>query len=209
MKLIGLAIGITLIFSAACTTPVEIKQALAAKDQAYVENMKLMGQYRELVTNVNIRHRHWYRYISTRLKLDLALQWSTTNPKVAGVSDSDVADDDFLLLGPDIAALINEIRLAGLPERKSSTGQVVFSAGKGDMNNLLQTLPELVSRVEKKVDLDSSLPSSVDMTAFEDYSKNVGALRRINAMIKGYLDIDVAMGQGDVQQLAEAIKKLR
>ena len=40
---------------AACTTPPEVKQALAAKDQAYLENEQLMRQYRELVGNINSR----------------------------------------------------------------------------------------------------------------------------------------------------------
>ena len=67
---------------AACTTPPEIKQALAAKDQAYAENEQLMQQYRELVGNITTRHQQWYRFVQTRLKLNLALQWATTNPRL-------------------------------------------------------------------------------------------------------------------------------
>ena len=62
-----------LALTTACTTPPEIKQALNAKDQAYIENQRLVSQYRELVQNINERHRTWYRFVQTRLKLDLAL----------------------------------------------------------------------------------------------------------------------------------------
>ena len=48
-----------------CTTPPEVKQALIAKDQAYVENERLMEQYRELVSHVTQRHQQWYRYVQT------------------------------------------------------------------------------------------------------------------------------------------------
>ena len=74
---------------AACTTPPEIKQALVAKDQAYAENEQLMQQYRELVSNITTRHQQWYRFVQTRLKLDLALQWATTNPRRTDIADAD------------------------------------------------------------------------------------------------------------------------
>ena len=38
---------LTLVLLSACTTPPEIKQALATKDQAYAENERLMQQYRD------------------------------------------------------------------------------------------------------------------------------------------------------------------
>jgi hypothetical protein len=47
------------------------------------------------------------------------------------------------------------------------------------------------------------------MTAFDDYRTNVAALRRINAMIKQYLDIDVTIKQDDVKQLVDAMRTLR
>jgi hypothetical protein len=37
----------------------------------------------------------------------------------------------------------------------------------------------------------------------------VAALRRINAMIKSYLDIDVTVKRTDVKELADAIRTLR
>jgi hypothetical protein len=192
-----------------CTTPPEIKQALIDKDRAYVENERLMQQYRVLVGNVTERHQQWYRYLQTRLKLNLALQWATTNPNLMDVNDADLAKDDADLLGADVLELINHIRLKDLPERKAPTGQVVFQAGMGDMGNLLQKLPELIGRVEERVAKDSQASSTVDLTAFDQYRTNVEALRRINAIIKQYLDIDVTLPRNEVESLAEAMHGLR
>ena len=192
-----------------CTTPPEIKQALIDKDQAYAENERLMQQYRELVGHVTERHRQWYRYVQTRLKLNLALQWATTNPKLTDVGDAELAEDDADLLGPETITLINEIRLKNLPERKGPTGQVVFQAGMGDMNNLLQKLPELVGRVEQRIAKDSQASSTVDLTVFDQYRTNVEAVRRINAIIKQYLDIDVTLPRNEMQSIAEAVRTLR
>ncbi|MDR4470731.1 MAG: hypothetical protein MRJ68_20940 [Nitrospira sp.] len=203
------AISILVLLSVGCSTPVEVKQALVQKDQVYIENAQLMEQYRQLVVNITERHHHWYRYIQTRLKLNLALQWATTNPKLTDVLDTDLASDDADLLGPDVIALINDIRLKNLPERKGPTGQVVFHAGTGDMNNLLQKLPELIGRVEQRVAKDSEAASTVDGTVFDQYRTNVEALRRINAIIKQYLDIDVTLSRNEVQSLADAVRTLR
>jgi hypothetical protein len=192
-----------------CTTPPEIKQALIDKDQAYAENERLMQQYRELVGNITERHQQWYRYVQTRLTLNLALQWATTNPKLTDVGDAELAKDDADLLGPETITLINEIRLKNLPERKGPTGQVVFQAGMGDMNNLLQKLPELVGRVEQRIAKDSQASSTVDLTVFDQYRTNVEAVRRINAIIKQYLDIDVTLPRNEMQSIAEAVRTLR
>ncbi|BFU90818.1 MAG: hypothetical protein NTAFB01_20050 [Nitrospira sp.] len=192
-----------------CTTPPEVNQALIDKDQAYAENERLMQQYRELVGYVTERHQQWYRYVQTRLKLNLALQWVTTNPKLTDVDDAELAKDDAELLGAEVITLINEIRLKNLPERKEPTGQVVFHAGIGDMNNLLQKLPELIGRVEQRVAKDSAASSTVDLTAFDQYRTNVQAVRRINAIIKQYLDIDVTLPRSEVQSIAEAARALR
>lgn len=192
-----------------CTTPPEIKQALIDKDQAYAENQRLMEQYRELVMNVTERHHQWYRHVQTRLKLNLALQWATTNPKVTGVADVELAKDDAELLGSEVIALINDVRLKNLPERKGPNGQVVFQAGTGDMNNLLQRLPELTGLVVQRVEKAAQASSTLDLTAFDQYRNNVGALRRINAIMKQYLDIDVTLSRDEVQSLAEAVRTLR
>ncbi|MGE0469924.1 MAG: hypothetical protein Nkreftii_002808 [Candidatus Nitrospira kreftii] len=192
-----------------CATPPEVKQALVAKDQAYAENQRLMEQYRELVSHVTERHQQWYRHVQTRLKLNLALQWATTNPKLADVADAELANDDAELLGPEVIAFINEIRLKNLPDRKGPNGQIVFQSGTGDMSNLLQRLPELLSRIEQRVRKDSQASSTLDLTAFDQYRTNVGALRRINAIIKQYLDVDVTLPRDEVQSIAEAVRTLR
>ena len=194
---------------AACTTPPEIKQGLVAKDQAYAENEQLMQQYRELVGNITARHQQWYRFVQTRLKLDLALQWATTNPRRTDVADADMAQDDADLLGAKVIDVINAMRLKSLPERKGPNGQTVFQAGAGDMSNLIQKIPELITQVEQRVATDSQAPSSVDLTVFDKYRTNVGALRRINSIIRQYLDIDVTLSRTDTQGLADAMRQVR
>lgn len=202
-------VSLGLLLCVGCATPPEVKQALIAKDQAYVESERLMQQYRELVSNVTERHQQWYRYVQTRLKLNLALQWATTNPKLTDVADPELAKDDAELLGTEVIALVNEIRIKNLPERKGPSGQVIFQAGMGDMNNLLQKLPELIDRIEQHVAKDSQASSTVDLTAFDQYRTNVEAVRRVNAIIKQYLDIDVTLSRSDVQSLAEGVRTLR
>jgi len=209
MRPAHLLLALSVLLPLGCATPPEVKQALIAKDQAYAENERLMQQYRELVSQVTQRHQQWYRYLQTRLKLNLALQWATTNPTMINVSEADLAKDDADLLGSDVIELINAIRLKNLPERKGPNGQSIFSAGVGDMNHLLQKLPELVSRVEHRVAKDSQIPSNVDLTAFDHYRTNVEALRRINAVIKQYLDIDVTLSRDEVQSLADEVRTLR
>ena len=194
---------------AACTTPPEIKQALAAKDQAYAQNEQLMQQYRELVGNITTRHLQWYRFVQTRLKMDLALQWATTNPKRSDVPDADLAQDDADLLGAKVIAVINEMRLKSLPERKGPNGQPIFQAGVGDMSNLIQRLPELITQIEQRVATDSQASSAVDLTVFDRYRTNVAALRRINGMIKQCLDIDVTLNAGETQGLADGVRQVR
>lgn len=209
MKFSPILVVLGLLVSIGCATPPEVKQALVAKDQAYAENERLMQQYRELVGNVTARHQLWYRYVQTRLKLNLALQWATTNPKLTGVPDAELTKDDADLLGPEIIAVVNDMRLKQLPERKGPTGQTVFLAGTGDMTTLVQKLPELIARIEQRVAKDSQLSSTLDLTVFDQYRTNVEALRRINGVIKQYLDIDVTLPQSDVQSLADALQTIR
>ena len=209
MRMLRIAGALVLASLAACSTPPEVKQALAGKDHAYAENEQLMQQYRELVSHITTRHLQWYRYVQTRLKLDLALQWATTNPRVADVPDAAMAEDDAATLGSDVLTLINAIRLKSLPERKGPTGQPLFAAGAGDMSNLVQQLPDLIARVEQHVAAGAQVPQTVDLTAFDRYRSNVDALRRINGLIKHYLDIDVTASRADVQALADALRTVR
>ena len=209
MRMLRIASILLFASLAACTTPPEVKQALVAKDRAYTENEQLMQQYRELVGNINSRHVQWFRYVQTRLKLDLALQWATTNPRLTDIPDATLADDDAEVLGPDVLAVINAMRLKSLPERKGGNGQPVFLAGSGDMSHLIQQIPELISRIEQRVASDSKAPQALDLTAFDQYRNNVEALRRINGIIKQYLDIDVTLSRNDTQSLADALRTVR
>ncbi len=125
------------------------------------------------------------------------------------VPDADLTKDDADLLGPEVIAVVNAIRLKSLPERKGTNGQPVFLAGSGDMSNLIQQLPELIARIDQRVAADSRASSTVDLTAFDKYRTNVEALRRINAIIKQYLDIDVTLSRADTQALADAVRQVR
>ncbi len=209
MRMLPIVGLLTFVLLAACATPPEVKQALAAKEQAYAENERLMQQYRELVSSITARHLQWYRFVQTRLKLDLALQWATTNPRSADVPEAVMAEDDAAQLGPDVLRVINLIRLKSLPERKGQNGQTLFVAGAGDMSNLVQQLPELIARIEQRVAADAKAPQAVDLTAFDHYRTNVDALRRINGLIKQYLDIDVTLSQAETQSLADAARTVR
>ena len=79
-------------------------------------------------------------------------------------------------------------------------------AGAGEMSNLVQQLPELIARIEQRVAADANAPQAVDLTAFDHYRTNVDALRRINGLIKQYLNIDVTLSQTETQSLAEAVR---
>jgi hypothetical protein len=74
MKVAQVLVALSLV-CLGCSTSPEVTQALIAKGQGYAENQRLMEQYRELVTNFTEWHHQWYRYVQTRLKLNLALQW--------------------------------------------------------------------------------------------------------------------------------------
>ena len=101
------------------------------------------------------------------------------------------------------------MRLTSLPERKGPNGQTVFQPGASDMSNLIQKIPELITQVEQRVAADSQAPSAVDLTVFDKYRTNVEALRRINGIIKQYLDIDVTLSRTDTQGLADAVRQVR
>ncbi len=210
-RLLSLSAGLALLVG--CATPVEVKQALATKDQAYGDNQQLMEQYRALVESANSRYINWHRYLKQLEMLDLAVEWATTNPEPSGgEAGAKYADIAKTVLGDKIVGLVNEIRLKKLLPRKGSDGKEIFSEGKneGDMTRLVQRLPGLVMQISEKADADaSSLTKQLDLSAFDEYRTNVEALRRLNAMVKRYLDIDVTVKRDDVKQLADAIKTLR
>ena len=212
-----------------CVTPVEVKQALGNKDQAYAENKRLMEQYRELVTNINERYGHWNRFVKNSLMMDLAVKWATTNPKPdAGAAYVEISKKLFLgtpetdppseadvrrsKLGETILKTINKIRLKGLPERKDKEGNVIFQQGKTDntMDHLVEELPGMIAAIEEKVDADQeTFTQAIDMSPFDDYQTNLAALRKVNQIIRNYLEVDVTVKSEDVQELAEGVRSLR
>jgi hypothetical protein len=205
-----LVLGVFLGLVLGCATPVEVKQALVSIDDGYAENLKLMAQYRELVENINTRHEYWSRYIRERLMLNTVLLWATNNPRPTGeLPDEDHAEVVGEILGSELVALVNEIRLEGLPSRKNPDGDVIFEVGRSDINQIIYTLPRIIREVDKKVEADYKEATQIDFTAFEDYRKNVTALRQINAMIKRYVDIDITIKPEDFQEIADAIRALQ
>jgi hypothetical protein len=106
--------------------------------------------------------------------------------------------------------LINKLRLNGLPERNSSDGAVAFAAGHGDMKKLVQAIPELIDVIQKKVEAEfKEANKATDYKPFDDYQTNLAGLRRINAIVEQYLDIDVTIKPEDLKQLVDTAKQLR
>ena len=217
---VGLSVGLSVGSLVGCATPPEIKQALVAKDRAYADNARLMDIHRELLVSIDTRYWHWYRYAKKLALLNQALKWATTDPEppAGKTKEEHVAVVQLSLTGamrndpakPDpLLQTINRIRLGDLPERKDKNGAVVFEKGQSDMNKLVQAVPDLIDAIQKKVEAEYAEENkAVDYSAFDDYQKNLAALRRINEMIKRYVDIDVTIQREDIQQIADSVKAL-
>jgi hypothetical protein len=201
-------IALGLFALAGCATPAPVKQALVDLDQGYGENLRLMQQYRQLVQNVNERHRYWHRYTQQRLLLDLALK-SMTQDYWRG--DAEKADDTAERLGDPLRKVVNELRLPGLPEQKGADGTMKFEAGKpgNTAGRMVERMPEIVNRVTDKVDADYRTVVAGDLSQYEVYLANVSALRQMNGTIKRYLDIDVTIAPKDLSEIANSIRKLQ
>jgi hypothetical protein len=229
MKLAWIALTL-LVLPLGCATPPEVKQALVAKDAAYAENARLMNIHRELLVNLDERYWHWYRYAKKLSALDNALKWATTDPEppqtaVDALTKTgmplDKAQEQARLnhvsmvkqVMTNQAALlkvINTIRLKDLPERKGKDGQTVFARGQEDMNRLVQGIPDLIEAINQGIEAEFQEDSkATDYSAFDDYQTNLAALRRINGMVKRYLDIDVTVTRDEVRDLADSVNKLR
>ncbi len=70
----GIVLALALLMSG-CATPPPVKQSVAAMDKAYADNACMMGQYRGLVLAVNERYEYWYKRVTQRALLNLALVW--------------------------------------------------------------------------------------------------------------------------------------
>ncbi len=220
MHVLALLSVVLVTLTSGCTTPPEIKQAVAAKEVAYAENARLMTIHRELLESIDTRYWYWYRHAKKLALLNQALKWATTDPEPeTGKSEASYVFATRLSLqnkseeAPakvnSLIALINRVRLKDLRQRKLEDGTVVFEAGHGDMNKLVHAIPEMIEDINKNVEAEFAKDNqAADYSAFDDYQTNLAALRRINGMIKRYLDIDVTVKREDVQQLAESVKAL-
>jgi len=77
------------------------------------------------------------------------------------------------------------------------------------MSHLLQQLPELIARIDRRIASNPNSAAPLDLTAFDQYRNNVEALRRINTVVKQYLDVDVTVPRSDIQDLADALRAVR
>ncbi|HSL02469.1 MAG TPA: hypothetical protein VK901_02885 [Nitrospiraceae bacterium] len=231
MKIIPIFAALGLLVCIGCATPPEVKQALVAKDQAYAENARLMNIHRELLVAVDTRYWHWYRYAKKLALLNSGLKWATTDPEVpenavekltkagmpldqareqASLNYVSVVKLETVGQNKKLLTVINRMRLEGLPERRGKDGQVVFEQGHGDMNKFVQAIPELIEEINGHVEAEFREENkATDYSAFDDYRTNLAALRRINGMIKRYLDIDITVKRDDIRELADSVKALQ
>lgn len=202
-----------------CTTPPEVKQALIAKDQAYAENARLMDMHRQLLETIDQRYAYWYQYTKQLALLNLALKWATTDPGPADEAGRGALVSATIKefgTAPDMRSAlihaINSMRLKDLPERKDKQGTIVFEKGQGDMNSLIREIPTLINVIHTQVEAERKIEENTrptDYSGFDDYQTNLAALRRLNGMVKRYLDIDVTIDKADIRQLSESVKALR
>lgn len=202
-----------------CTTPPEVKQALIAKDQTYAENARLMDMHRQLLEMIDQRYAYWYQYTKQLALLNLALKWATTDPgptDEAGRGALVSATIKEFGTDPDmrraLIKAINNMRLKDLPERKDKQGEMVFEKGQGDMSRLVREIPTLIQAIHTQVEAEQKTEERhmpTDFSGFDDYQTNLAGLRRINGMVKRYLDIDVTIDKADIRQLNESVKALR
>jgi len=203
------AMALALLLSG-CATPPPVKQSVAAMDQAYADNARMMGQYRSLVNEVNERYEYWYKHVTQRGLLNLALAWIATDPAANRNEDltSALVDATAEQLGPALVQQVNALRFPGLPER-AGTASSFAAGGDGDVTKTAQALPRLVRLVNQRVDAQYAALSANDLSGFDAYARNVAALRQINASIRDYLDVDLPVEPRDVGEIAQAIRALR
>src|SRR5262249_30706254 len=158
------------------------------------------------VVGLNARQQSWYQYVSVRATLDLALQLAATDPRDA--DQPRLVDAWAGILGPDIVAYVNTIRLNGLPERRGTSA--VLAARQAPPDQLFRGIPALADKVRARVSANAKtvLPPA-DLSPFDTYDTNVRALRQINAIITRYLEIDVTVKPQDVKDIADSIRALR
>ena len=190
-----------------CATPSAIKEATVVLDDGYRGNLRMMSQYQQLVAQINERHELWWKYARRRTLLKIALENATTDSRVPdeGLNES-VADELRLQLGAALVEQINSIRLIGLPERRGTDGDVIFEAGHSSrrFTGIAESIPSLINAIDKQVDREYKSLVSEDKEGYRVYRTNVSALRRINATIQRYLNVDLTVPREDIYALTTA-----
>ena len=201
-------LGLVLIL-VGCATPPAVKQAVVNLDNGYDQNLKLMKQFNALAEQNTLRYKKWVLYVQNRAYLDLALLWATSDPKVPDIDPQEFTQSSLKRLGPEVIRVVNQIRLKDLPARTTPNNpSPVFTAGSGDMTQLVEGLPALVIAVQKKVLADNEPSFRRNTSAFEQYEANVTSLRQINAAIGRYLEIDVTVRPEDINSIADSVHTL-
>jgi len=78
------------------------------------------------------------------------------------------------------------------------------------MKQLIQAIPELIDVIQRKVEAEfKEANKATDYQPFDNYQSNLAGLRRINAIVEQYLDIDVTVKPEDLKQLIDTAKQLR
>ena len=195
----------------ACTTPPEIKQAVVAKDvrlrrKPRVDEPYIVNSSRVSIPDIGTgtaMQRNWPCSIKRS-------KWATTDPEPpSGQTKENHASMVLLsLLGMNrqrsrqTGSAPGRHRSHALARPSGTKGQgrrVVFEKGHSDMNALVQGVPELIDAIQKKVEAEYAEDmKAADYSAFDDYQTNLAALRRVNGMIKRYLDIDVTVRHDDI-----------
>jgi len=161
----------------------------------------MMRKYRDSVDALNRLQHNWARYVKVRMLLSLAVDWATLDPPPNLDDRAMGAIRDQL--GDEIVAWVNRNRLAGLRPRPP------LAAGKVKLDQLLQELPELASLVRKKADRDLAASEQLKSLApFDEYARRMAVLRSANVAVRDYLAVDVTVSKEDVNEIADAIKKL-
>jgi hypothetical protein len=207
-----------------CATPKPIGQAITDIDKGYTQNSKLMNQYKQLAENINKRYEYWGLYIGQRHLLNISLRTMLSDVK------DDEVETTIKLLGADLEneiytseliKLVNELRVGNLKKEiikvpVEDTGSadtkdiVVFEAGNqdNDTNKIIARMPDIVAACTRQAPKTFNI-KKWDISAFDNYHKDVAYLQNINKHIKNYLDIDVTVKAEDIDEISEAIRQLQ
>lgn len=95
-----------------------------------------------------------------------------------------LAEGDAEILGVEIVSVINAVRIRGLGERQAKDGKILFKAGDSDIANLIVILPELIRRIQDRVDRSSKFSGSlIDSSTLTNYRNALSKLALLNRSI--------------------------